>query len=146
MRLKNIALLRTADAGARAFASVRLAPLYHAITTRVFPGLAGDRMALKLNGKDDRLCLRDFLTMARTIGLPDGKAEAALVELVARLSRRAATLELPAFAQQSEAVRTMRDRVSGIVAERSAALMQDSPREAIPRSSQSRGRLRPQHP
>lgn len=125
MHLKNIALLRTADAGARAFTSVRLAPLYDAVTTRVFPGLAGDRMALKLNGKDDRLRLRDFVAMARTIGLPSGEAEKALADLAARLSRRAATPELPAFAQRSEAVRTMREQVSRIVGERSAALMQD---------------------
>ncbi len=125
MHLKNVALLRTADAGARAFASVRFAPLYDAVTTRVLPGLAGDRMALALNGKDDRLRVRDFLTMARTIGLPGGEAEVALADLVARLSRRAATPELPAFARRSEAATTMCDQVSSIVAERSAALMQD---------------------
>ena len=125
MHLKNVALLRTADAEARAFASVRLAPLYDAVTTRVFAGLAGDRMALTLNGKDDRLRLRDFLTMARTIGLPGDEAEAALADLVARLSRRAATPELPTFAQQSEAATTIQDQISRIVVERSAALMQD---------------------
>ena len=95
-----------------------------AVTTRVFPGLAGNRMALKLNGKDDRLRLRDFLAMARTIGLPAGEAETAVAELTTRLSRRAAILELPELAQQSETARTMRDRVTGIVAERSAALME----------------------
>lgn len=125
MHLKNVALLRTADVGARSFTSVRLAPLYDTVTTRVFPRLAGDRMALKLNGKDDRLRLRDFLTMARTIGLPSGEAEAALTDLATRLSRRTATPELPAFAQQSEAAMTMRDQISGIVGERSAALIQD---------------------
>ena len=124
MHLKNVALLKTAEPGAKAFASVRLAPLYDAVTTRVFPGLAGDRMALKLNGKDDRLRLRDFLTMARTVGLPGGEAATALAELTARLSRRAVTLELPEFARQSEAARTMRDRVTGIVAERSTAMME----------------------
>ena len=124
MHLKNAALLRTADPGAKAFASVRFAPLYDAVTTRVFPGLAGDRMALKLNGKDDRLRLRDFLAMARTIGLPGGEAETAAAELSARLSRYAAAPELPELAQQSETARTMRDRVTGIVAERSAALME----------------------
>ena len=124
MHLKNAALLRTADPGAKAFASVRFAPLYDAVTTRVFPGLGGDRMALKLNGKDDRLRLRDFVAMARTIGLPAGEAETAVAELSVRLSRYAAALELPELAQQSEAARTMRDRVTGIVAERSAALME----------------------
>ena len=124
MHLKNVALLKTAEPGAKAFASVRLAPLYDAVTTRVFPGLAGDRMALKLNGKDDRLRLRDFLAIARTVGLPGVEAETALAELTARLSRHAVTLELPGFARQSETARTMRDRVTGIVAERSTALME----------------------
>ncbi len=125
MHTKNIAVLRTADVGARAFASVRLAPLYDTVTTRVFPGLGGDRMAFKLNGKDARLRLRDFLAMARTIGLPDGEAEAAAADLAIRLSRCAATAELPVFARQSQAAMTMRDRVSRIATERAAALMQD---------------------
>ena len=34
---------------------VRLAPLYDAVTTVLFPGLEHDRMALKINDKDDRL-------------------------------------------------------------------------------------------
>ena len=124
MHLKNLAILKMAEAGAKAFASVRFAPLYDAVTTRVFPGLAGDRMALKLNGKDDRLRRQDFLILARTIGLPGAKAETALADLTARLSRRAGTLHLPEFAQGWEAASTMQDRVIGIVAERSAALME----------------------
>jgi serine/threonine-protein kinase HipA len=60
MHLKNLALLKIAEPGARQFATVRFAPLYDAVTTRVFPGLAGDRMALKLNGKDDRLTSSGF--------------------------------------------------------------------------------------
>ena len=48
---------------------MRLAPLYDAVTTRVFPGLAGDRMALKLNGKDDRLRRLDFLMLAQKMGI-----------------------------------------------------------------------------
>ena len=123
MHLKNLAMLKTADAGAKAFASVRFAPLYDAVTTRIFPGLAGDRMALKLNGKDDRLRQQDFLALARTIGLTAAEAEIALAELAARLSQRAATLDLPEFAGRSEAARAMRDKVIGIVAERSTALM-----------------------
>ena len=118
MHLKNLALLKTADAGARTFTSVRVAPLYDAVTTRVFPGLAADRMALKINGKDDRLRLSDFLMMPRTIGLPQSEAEDSLALLVASLSRCAASLELPAFARQSDAFATMRDGALGIVAER----------------------------
>ena len=124
MHLKNLAVLKAADTGAKAFTSVRLAPLYDAVTTRVFPRLAGDRMALKLNGKDDRLRRRDFLMLARTIGLPGAEAEIALADLTARLSRRAGALELPEFAQGWEVANTMRDKVIGIVAERSAALVE----------------------
>ena len=124
MHLKNLAILKTAEAGAKAFASVRFAPLYDAVATRVFPGLAGDRMALKLNGKDDRLRRQDFRMLARTIGLPSAEAEIALADLTTRLSRRAGTLDLPEFAQGWGAASTMRDGVIGIVAERSAALME----------------------
>ncbi|MDR3440001.1 HipA domain-containing protein, partial [Telmatospirillum sp.] len=70
MHLKNVAVLKTAQPGARDFESVRMAPLYDALTTRVFPGMRDDHMALKLAGKDDRLDFKDFETLARTIELP----------------------------------------------------------------------------
>lgn len=124
MHLKNLAVLKTAETGAKAFTSVRLAPLFDAVTTRVFPRLATDRMALKLNGKHDGLRRRDFLILARTIGLPSTEAEIALADLTARLSRHAGTLDLPEFAQGWQAANTVRGRVIGIVAERSAALME----------------------
>ncbi|CAH2398075.1 HipA domain-containing protein [Mesorhizobium escarrei] len=79
MHLKNLALLKIAESGSKRFDTVRFAPLYDAVTTRVFPGLGGDRMALKLNGKDDRLTRQDFLTLARTIELPVARAEEATV-------------------------------------------------------------------
>ena len=120
MHLKNLALLKTADPGAKTFTSVRFAPLYDAITTRVYPGLAGDRMALKLNGKDDRLSVQDFLALARTTGLPAGETEATVAELAARLAARAGSLRLPEFAGRSENARTMQDKVIAIVSERSA--------------------------
>jgi serine/threonine-protein kinase HipA len=123
MHLKNLALLKTAETGAKTFMSVRFAPLYDAVTTRVFPGLAGDHMALKLNGKDDRLNLQDFLALARTIGLPVGTAEAAVTELASRLIERTASLTLPEFARQSEWAMTAEDKVIAIVSERSAAFI-----------------------
>lgn len=120
MHLKNLAMLKTAEAGAKAFTKVRFAPLYDAVNTRVFPGLGGDRMALKLNGKDDRLTRHDFLALARTIGLTAGDAEAAIGELAGRLSERAKTLRLPAFADEAEAARSARDKVIAITVERCA--------------------------
>ena len=60
MHMKNLALLKIADPGAAQFREVRLAPLHDAVTTRGFPHLDHDRLALKLNGKDDRLDRADF--------------------------------------------------------------------------------------
>lgn len=122
MHLKNLAMLKTADAEAKTFTSVRFAPLYDAVTTRVFPGLGGDRMALKLNGKDDRLSRQDFLAMAHTINLTALEAEAALVELTARLSGDAVRPTLPEFARQAKAARIAQDKVIAIAAERSDSL------------------------
>jgi serine/threonine-protein kinase HipA len=122
MHLKNLAVLKIAEADAKAFTSVRFAPLYDAVTTRVFPGLAGDRMALKLNGKDDRLTRKDFLALARTIGLSAGDAETAIADLTARVADRVQRLQLPAFAAGTETARTTLEKVIALVSERCAAL------------------------
>lgn len=122
MHLKNLAMLKTAEAGAKTFTTVRFAPLYDAVTTRVFPGLGVDRMALKLNGKDDRLTRQDFLALARTIGLTVGDAETAMNEIADRLAKRVPTLRLPAFAGQSEAARGVQDKVIALIEARCAGL------------------------
>jgi len=122
MHLKNLALLKIAEAKARSFTSVRLAPLYDAVTTRVFPGLAGDRMALKLNGKDDRLTRGDFLNLARTIGISQGVAETAIADLTATLTKAVETVRLPTFAAKAEAANAVQGRIMALVRARSAAL------------------------
>lgn len=104
MHLKNLAVLKTASPDARAFDSVRMAPLYDAVTTIVFPGLKHDRMAMKLNGKDDRLKLNDFLRSAATLGLRVTDAEEAIFSLTDRLSQAVAAACLPAGLSVSEKV------------------------------------------
>jgi serine/threonine-protein kinase HipA len=81
MHLKNMALLKIAEPGERQFRSVRMAPLYDAVTTRVFPKLKHDR----LNGKDDNLRRADFQALAATAGVRAGETEAALDNLLQRL-------------------------------------------------------------
>ena len=132
MHLKNLAVLKTADGGAKTFTAVRFAPLYDAVTTRVFPGLGGDRMALKLNGKDDRLTRQDFLSLARTIGLTVEEAEVGLGALATRISERLTSLQLPAFASEFDGAKAIGDKVKAIVAARCAALGSTS---GSPRSS-----------
>lgn len=122
MHLKNLAMLKMAEAGAKSFTTVRFAPLYDAVTTRVFPGLGVDRMALKLNGKDDRLTRQDFLALARTIGLTARDAEAAIGEIIERLASRVKTLRLPTFADQSAAAQGVREKVVALVEARCAGL------------------------
>jgi serine/threonine-protein kinase HipA len=117
MHLKNIALLKAAKRGIPAFTSVRFAPLYDAVTTRVFPGLAHDRLALKLNGKDDRLDREDFVSLARTIELPVPRAREILREIDEGLSQAlTAGLGLPGETRGEEA--TVIEQVAGIIADR----------------------------
>jgi serine/threonine-protein kinase HipA len=95
MHLKNLALLKVAAPDAATFESVRMAPLYDAVTTRVFPGLEHDRMALKLDGKDDRLRRADFIRMAATAGIPAPDANAAMDELITGLGAGLDQIALP---------------------------------------------------
>ena len=122
MHLKNLALLKVAEVSDKSFTSVRFAPLYDAVSTRVFPGLGGDRMALKLNGKDDRLTRQDFLALARTIGVSAGDAETAISDLTARVANRAQGLQLPGFAAGTEAAQIAQDRIITLVGERCTTL------------------------
>lgn len=115
MHLKNLAVLKIAQPGRDQFSSVRMAPLYDAVTTRVFPGLDRDHMALKLNGKDDGLRRADFKTLASTAGLKTTDADAAIDALVSSLASGLERLELaPPFAdgsQGAEAAARMREIV-----------------------------------
>ena len=95
MHLKNLAVLKVASATGRSFDEVRVAPLYDALTTRVFPGLDHDRMALKLAGKDEGLTLRDFETLALTIELPARMARDVIEQLRSALAAAIDTVALP---------------------------------------------------
>jgi serine/threonine-protein kinase HipA len=116
MHLKNLALLKVARPGTPTFQSVRLAPLYDAVSTRVFPRFAADRMALKLNDKDDRLTRADFLAAAKTMGLTDTSAEAACDEVPGRVWTHAQKLKLPTFARRR--AKSMRDDLLTIIEKR----------------------------
>lgn len=106
MHLKNLALLKIAEPGGDRFTSVRMAPLYDAVTTRVFPGLARDRMALKLNGKDDRLRRADFRALAATAGIKAAAADQAIDDVASALAASLETLTLPPFIAGSPAAET----------------------------------------
>jgi serine/threonine-protein kinase HipA len=95
MHLKNIALIKSAQEGDRVFRSVRLAPVYDTLTTRVFPGLEHDRMALKLAGKDEKLRRADFLAVATLAGLRAADAHAVVDDLLSRLDAGLNALAVP---------------------------------------------------
>ncbi len=92
MHLKNMAVLKTAMPGEQVFRGVRMAPLYDAVTTVVFPDLKNDRMALKLSGKDHRLKRADFLRLAATLGVKASAAEEIIDDMIARLAATAVAL------------------------------------------------------
>ncbi|GAB4359473.1 MAG: hypothetical protein Kow0026_21050 [Oricola sp.] len=120
MHLKNLALLKIAQPGDRSFESVRMAPLYDAVTTQVFPGLEHDRMALKLNGKDNRLRRADFIKTAATAGLSAGDANAAIDDLLAGFERGLAAIALPDVAGLDDDLRASADKMLALCAERLA--------------------------
>jgi serine/threonine-protein kinase HipA len=105
MHLKNMALLKIAEPGNTQFSSVRMAPLYDAVTTRVFPKLRHDRLALKLNGKDDNLRRSDFRALATTAGLRSGEAEAAVDDVLERLRSTINAIAVPTAITLSDATR-----------------------------------------
>ncbi|TXN25133.1 HipA domain-containing protein [Methylobacterium sp. WL9] len=116
MHLKNVALLKVADAEAARFDSVRLAPVYDVVTTRVFPNLEHDRMALKLAGKDSRLDPEAFKTLAQTIELSASRASVAMASCARQLFDAVTVLALPSkYAGTGE---PMLDRIRKIVLER----------------------------
>ena len=95
MHLKNMAVLKIAGSGDPAFRSVRLAPVYDTLTTRVFPRLEHDRMALKLNGKDERLKRADFLGVSAIAGLRASDTNAAIDDVLQRMQAAVAAITLP---------------------------------------------------
>ena len=121
MHLKNLALLKIAAPGSDRFSSVRMAPLYDAVTTRVFPLLERDRMAIKLNGKDDRLHRSDFKALAGTIGIRAADADSAILNvrsaLKGSLERQAAS---PSSELTASATATM-ERMHEILMQRDAS-------------------------
>jgi serine/threonine-protein kinase HipA len=118
MHLKNMALLKIAEPGSEAFGFVRFAPLYDAVTTRVFPRLETDQMALKVNGRDERLKRADFRAMASTAGLSATAADAAIDDLVGRLAGALPTVALPQGLTYTPEGQAVFARMIGICRER----------------------------
>jgi serine/threonine-protein kinase HipA len=121
MHLKNMALLKIAEPGEKTFESVRMAPMYDAVTTQVFPNLAHDRMALKLNGKDDRLRRADFKTVATRAGLKAATADEIIDGLMAAMKNSVDKVSLPVLAHYgrdgqgvaNQVLDTVRNRLAG---------------------------------
>ena len=107
MHLKNMALLKIAEPEDGQFRSVRMAPLYDAVATRMFPRLQHDRMALKLNGRDDHLRRADFRALAATVGIRAVDADTAIDEMIARIKQAAERItapDLPDYGQETSAM------------------------------------------
>ena len=109
--LKNLAVLRVACDGAGNFSSVRLAPVYDAVTTRVFPSLETDQFALSLAGKRNRLSSRDFVRAGVTMGMNAGAARDIVSSLCGRLSAHLEDLE-PNCERVNRAVEIWKERVT----------------------------------
>jgi len=113
-----MALLKIAEPGERQFRSVRMAPLYDAVTTRVFPKLKHDRRALKLNGKDDNVRRADFVTLATTAGLWAGDAETAIDDVLNGLRKGIDGIAAPSAVELPDPIRKLADEALTICRQR----------------------------
>ena len=95
MHLKNMAVLKTTLPGEKKFLTVRMSPLYDAVTTVVFPGLKNDPMALKINGKANRIQRKDCMIFASTIGLKASDAGQSIDGTLADLTKAVQEVQLP---------------------------------------------------
>jgi serine/threonine-protein kinase HipA len=118
MHLKNLALLKIAEPGSNQFRSVRMAPLYDAVTTRVFPRLERDRMALKLNGRDDRLRRADFRALASTADIKARDADAAIDEILSGLRSGLDQIAVPAVVPADSPGGDAAQKMRTLIAER----------------------------
>ena len=114
MHLKNMAILKTVEPRAKQFSTVRMAPLYDAVTTRVFARLQRDRMALKLNGKDDYLHRADFRALASTVGIRAVDTDRAIDNMIARMKQAADEVALPKLPDYGPEGEAMADRMLDI--------------------------------
>ena len=117
MHLKNMALLKIAEPGEKQFQSIRMAPLYDAVTTRVFPNLKHDRIALKLNGKNDNLHRADFRALAVNAGQA-ADADAAIDDMLKRLGSAIDSIALPKAIEPSADARKIVHDVLGLCRKR----------------------------
>ncbi len=115
LHLKNMAVLKVAPDGAQDFRSVRFAPIYDAVTTRVFPGLEQDNLALSLAGKRNRLSLGDFVRAGVTMGLEARLARDSVALLCARLRAHLENL-VPANQRVGRAREVWRQRIKTLCA------------------------------
>jgi hypothetical protein len=91
------------------------------ISTRVFPRLERDRLALKLNGKDDKLRRADFRALAGTAGLRAGEADAAIDDLIARMNKALDRVTLPKLDHYGAGGEGMATRMLALVRSRLAS-------------------------
>lgn len=93
------------------------------VSSRVSPRLAHDRMALKLNGKDERLKRADFLAGAAIAGLRASDTHAAIDEVLERLRVAVSKMTLPMLSHYGPAGEAAVTRTLALCRERIAAFV-----------------------
>ena len=93
LHLKNLGVLCIAPPNAENFTSVRMSPLYDAVSTQFFPSLKHDNMALTTNGKKNKLQLKDYLEAGSILGLNKNKLHSKIDKLCLDLSNHISLIE-----------------------------------------------------
>jgi serine/threonine-protein kinase HipA len=94
--------------------------MYDAVTTRVFPNLAHDRMALKLNDRDDKLRRGDFKAVATRASLKAASADEIIDKLIAAMKNAVDKVSMPVLVHYCPDGQAIANQVLDIVRSRLA--------------------------
>jgi serine/threonine-protein kinase HipA len=75
-------------------------------------------MALKMNGKDDRLRRSDFKAFASTAGIKASDADAAIDELISQLEAALRAIALPSVVPAATSISDAAERMLTLIKER----------------------------
>lgn len=115
---------------------MRLSPAYDTVCTRAIPGLGNDRMALKIEGKDDGLSPALWKRFGAMLGIPDGDLRATGISEKVALGMAAFAQVHPATlgldGPYAEAVSHMLDRAAAETGRRARYMGAEMDQKSVP--------------
>jgi serine/threonine-protein kinase HipA len=127
--LKNMSFLKVAAPTLDHFESVRLAPAYDMLCSRIFPRFYNDGLSLPIAGKRDNLSMRDFLDLAETCKVRKQEAMQIVESIAREMARHALAIYEPLMTALQRFPTTRRGITftTEMVVNRAANLLEEKP-------------------